>query len=52
LEPQPKKKLFTARSVFRFPWCAASPFSAMLRPILGVQYLWDDPLVLDGSKLR
>jgi nucleoside-diphosphate-sugar epimerase len=43
------------RGVWRFPWWtlkAASPFSAMLRHILTVRYLWDEPVVLDGSKLR
>jgi nucleoside-diphosphate-sugar epimerase len=44
-----------ARGVFRFPWWvlkAASPFSAMVRLILSVRYLWDEPVILDGSKLK
>lgn len=44
-----------ARGVWRFPWWvlkAASPFSVMVRLILSVRYLWDEPVVLDGSKLK
>lgn len=43
------------RGVWRFPWWilgAASPFSAMARHILDVRYLWDEPVVLDGTKLK
>lgn len=43
------------RGVWRFPWWvlkAASPFSAMVRSILSVRYLWNEPVILDGSKLK
>lgn len=44
-----------ARRTWRLPWGLlrlASAFSTMLRLALGVRYLWDEPVILDGSKLR
>lgn len=44
-----------SRRTWAFPWWmvrAASPFSKGLRLTLEVRYLWDEPVVLDGSKLR
>jgi hypothetical protein len=43
------------RRTWAFPWWlvrAASPFSRALRLALEVRYLWDEPVVLDGKKLR
>lgn len=44
-----------ARGVRPVPWWllrAAAPFSGMVRHILDVRYLWDEPVLLDGAKLR
>ena len=44
-----------SRRTWAFPWGlvrAASPFSKMLRLAFEMRYLWDEQVVLDGTKLR
>jgi nucleoside-diphosphate-sugar epimerase len=44
-----------ARRVKNFPWWLirlASPFAPFLRELLEMRYLWQEPVRLDGSKLR
>lgn len=39
----------------RFPWWllhCISPFSRMIREVLEMKYLWKEPLILDGSKMK
>ena len=43
------------RKARRVPWWAlrgASLFSPMLREVLEMRYLWDEPVLLDDGKLR
>ncbi|MGM0575403.1 MAG: NAD(P)H-binding protein [Myxococcota bacterium] len=43
------------RKVKRFPWWAvglARPFSPFMRELHEMRYLWDEPVRLDGSRLR
>lgn len=43
------------RGTLGLPWWllrAAAPFSPMLRCLLTMRYLWEEPVLLDGAKLR
>ncbi len=45
----------TERKLKKFPWWAVNlgrPFSAMMRELHEMRYLWDEPLQMDDAKLR